>query len=632
MKPKKNRNLIKYILISLSATFLIFSFFLFLIVKNELTRYPTSINPSEEFCLEGYFPFPQLYTINLPIQANIEIRDKTTLFNKIDVFAKQICIKPTALLSENKEYTLDLGYLNLFQKDITVRTQQYPEIKDFNPAINIPNDSTLRYELKYPNDMLEYHLLLGEKDILCTKESIYILCNTQALGLEYGKTYLLRLTATYENSLIKELGSVSVTVLSAVEVEQTSIKNKAVIQNISIPKITITLNKDVLQDIQVTIEDSNKNLIKSSHSLSGKNITVTPGENFKQNTRYFLKLNNLVGTDGSKQEKEYVLEFSIDDGPKIISSNITPGFLTTGNIVLTFNQNIKVQNVKNFVKINDKTEYSYSISKNKITINPTSNLSGCRNYSVAINKGLVGSTGLVSSKSSTYTLKTQCKRVVRIGTSVQGRGIYATYFGNGSKKIVFFASMHGSEANTKTTLNRLIYELENYSYRIPTSKTIIVIPTINPDGIANKKRFNAHGVDLNRNFDSSTWVSGTYFQTNYYPLGGGATPFSEPESVAIRNLVYRENPYLTISYHSAAGYVIPTNTARGIELGHIYSQLSGYRYTPPGTEGAFSYDITGTFEEWAGEHGYSGLVIELSSAYVDQFTQNRNAMWKMIEN
>jgi len=417
-----------------------------------------------------------------------------------------------------------------------------------------------------------------------------------------------------------------------VEVEQTSIKNKAVIQNISIPKITITLNKDVLQDIQVTIEDSNKNLIKSSHSLSGKNITVTPGENFKQNTRYFLKLNNLVGTDGSKQEKEYVLEFSIDDGPKIISSNITPGFLTTGNIVLTFNQNIKVQNVKNFVKINDKTEYSYSISKNKITINPTSNLSGCRNYSVAINKGLVGSTGLVSSKSSTYTLKTQCKRVVRIGTSVQGRGIYATYFGNGSKKIVFFASMHGSEANTKTTLNRLIYELENYSYRIPTSKTIIVIPTINPDGIANKKRFNAHGVDLNRNFDSSTWVSGTYFQTNYYPLGGGATPFSEPESVAIRNLVYRENPYLTISYHSAAGYVIPTNTARGIELGHIYSQLSGYRYTPPGTEGAFSYDITGTFEEWAGEHGYSGLVIELSSAYVDQFTQNRNAMWKMIEN
>ena len=631
MESKKNLKFIQYILISLTAICIIVFFFFFLIVRNGLTRYPTSINPSEEFCLEGYFPFPQFYTINLPIKADINIRQKISLFNKIDIFARQICIKPTTLLSENKEFALDLKYLNLFEQDITIHTQQYPEIKDLDAQENLPLNSTLQYELIYPNDILEYHLLYETKDILCTKENTYILCDTKDLGFEYGKTYPIKLTTTYEGRLIKELGTTTVTIISPVEIVQSSIKNKAVIQNTSIQQIILTLNKDIQQDIQATVEDSNRNQIKSSNTLSGRNIVVVPQEKFKQNTTYFVKLNNLVGLDGSKQKSEYILEFAIDDGPKIIGTNLVSGFSVSNNIVLTFNQNLKEQNIKNFVKINDKTEYSYSINKNKVTINPTNNLYSCRSYSIDVNKGLVGTTGLISSKSSTYTLRTQCKRVVRIGTSVQGRGIYATYFGTGSKKIVFFASMHGSEANTKTTLNRLIYDLENNKYRIPTNKTIIVIPTVNPDGIANRTRFNAHGVDLNRNFDSSTWVSGTYFLTHYYPLGGGTTPFSEPESVAIRNLVYRESPYLTISYHSAAGYVIPTNTSRGIELGIIYSQLSGYRYTPPGTEGSFSYDITGTFEEWAGEHGYSGIVIELSSAYVDQFTQNRNAMWKMIE-
>jgi hypothetical protein len=340
---------------------------------------------------------------------------------------------------------------------------------------------------------------------------------------------------------------------------------------------------------------------------------------------------NLTGIDGSQMEKEYTLQFSIDDGPKITDTNISSSFSVSGNIILTFNQNIKNQNIKDYIKLNSNTDYSYSISKNKITINPTSNLGGCRNYTLSIDKGIVGITNLISSKTYSYTISTQCRRVVSIGTSVRGRSIYATYFGYGSKKIVFFASMHGSEANTKSTLDRLISDLYTYRARIPTDKTIIVIPTLNPDGIANKSRFNAHGVDLNRNFDSSSWVSGTYFLKNYYPTGGGTYPFSEPESIAIRNLLSRENPYLTISYHSAAGYVIPTNTSRGLNAAGIYSRLSGYTYTPPGTEGDFSYDITGTFEEWAQEHGYSGMVIELSSAYVDQFSQNRNAMWEMIE-
>ncbi len=243
----------------------------------------------------------------------------------------------------------------------------------------------------------------------------------------------------------------------------------------------------------------------------------------------------------------------------------------------------------------------------------------------------MSSTGLVSSSGTSYTLKTTCKRTVYIGTSVQGRGIYAYYFGSGSKKIVFFGAIHGSEANTKTLLNRWATELENNTDRIPSDKTIIVVPTVNPDGIANRSRFNANGVDLNRNFDTANWVTGTYLKTDFYPTGGGSAPFSEPESRDIRSLLNRENPYLTLTYHSAAGYVIPTSSSYAIGRGQTYSQLSGYSYINPGAAGAFTYDITGTFEEWAENSGYNALVIELSSAYSDQFIQNSKAMWRMVE-
>jgi len=180
-------------------------------------------------------------------------------------------------------------------------------------------------------------------------------------------------------------------------------------------------------------------------------------------------------------------------------------------------------------------------------------------------------------------------------------------------------------------MNRWATELENNSDRIPADKTIIVIPTVNPDGIANRSRFNANGVDLNRNFDTPNWVTGTYLQTDFYPTGGGSAPFSEPESQDIRDLMYRENPYLTLTYHAAAGYVIPTNSSYAIEKAHTYSQLSGYSYVNPDAVGAFTYDITGTFEEWAEGHGFNVLVIELSSWSSDQFTLNSKAMWKMVE-
>ena len=633
-KNNKNLSTLQYILLSI---IIIISplLWILLIVQTSIVRFPANIKPTEEFCLEGYFPFPKGYEIKSTFPITVDIKEKITLFTNWDIFAKKICITPSVLLPELQQYGMKVSFLDflnlgILYKNIPIATQSYPHIDEVKFKEEINSNQILEYNMTYPGGILDYYIQQGENETECKTEDSMIKCDLTSLALKQGEEYELILLSKYQGKLVEELKTTSVKTRTAVLIEQSSIANNSVLQNPSVGQIDITLNKEVESSYQIQLMDSAGNNITYESTVVGKLLSIYPKEIFKQNTTYLIKVNDLRGLDGSQLESEFILQFSIDDGPKITSTNMRPGFSTSGNIVLTFNQNIKTQNIKAYVKFATGLEYSYSIYKNQITINPSNNFDSCQSYSLNIAKGLLGTTDLVSTNSYTYTLKTKCERVASIGTSVQGRPIYASYFGTGNKKIVFFAAMHGSESNTKTLLNKWIAELESNSSKIPSDKTIIIIPTLNPDGIANKTRFNANGVDVNRNFDSSTWVSGTYFLSNFYPLGGGNNPFSEPESVAIKNFVNNNAPYLTVSYHSAAGCVIPTSSSYTIQLGHMYSQLSGYSYVNPGGAGAFTYDITGTFEEWADENGKNALVVELSSLYVDQFTQNKAAMWKMV--
>ena len=56
-------------------------------------------------------------------------------------------------------------------------------------------------------------------------------------------------------------------------------------------------------------------------------------------------------------------------------------------------------------------------------------------------------------------------------------------------------------------------------------RRVVLLPVINPDGMANGSRFNARGIDLNRNFPAENF-SGT--------ARHGTRPLCEPESRAIK--------------------------------------------------------------------------------------------------
>ena len=108
-------------------------------------------------------------------------------------------------------------------------------------------------------------------------------------------------------------------------------------------------------------------------------------------------------------------------------------------------------------------------------------------------------------------------------------------------------SIHGDE-----TAGHEIVHILRHRYRHARGVNLWVVKTVNPDGVAADTRKNAHGVDLNRNF-SYRWQGGVPPSSGYYP---GPHPFSEPESRAVRRLVKRIRPNVTIWYHQPWGGVL----------------------------------------------------------------------------
>ena len=84
-----------------------------------------------------------------------------------------------------------------------------------------------------------------------------------------------------------------------------------------------------------------------------------------------------------------------------------------------------------------------------------------------------------------------------------------------------------------------------------------------------------------------------------------------------------------MSFHGSAGYAIANQAGDSAALASIYSQLSGYS-NMTGNSSAFSYSITGTYDDWMREnYGFTSVLIELSSNSSSEFSRNKTALWAM---
>lgn len=126
-----------------------------------------------------------------------------------------------------------------------------------------------------------------------------------------------------------------------------------------------------------------------------------------------------------------------------------------------------------------------------------------------------------------------------VGMSVEGRPLECRILGSGQDTVLIMATIHGDEPAGR----RLVLHLADYLVQRPdvlADRRVVLMPLVNPDGLANGTRHNASGIDLNRNFPAGNFTS-----TGRH----GVQPLSEPESQAIKTALDEWPPARIVSIH-----------------------------------------------------------------------------------
>jgi hypothetical protein len=239
-----------------------------------------------------------------------------------------------------------------------------------------------------------------------------------------------------------------------------------------------------------------------------------------------------------------------------------------------------------------------------------------------------------------------------IGSSVEGRDIEVSTFGNGSTSLLFVGGVHGGyEWNSILLAYQFIDDLNAKPELVPDNITIHIIPNLNPDGLYEATnlegkftrddipsrdihssgigRFNANEVDLNRNFDCK-WAPTSSWRGN--TVSAGTEPFSEPEAMALRDYVYETDPKAVVFWHSQANNVYASECEDGVlpetlDLMSTYAEAGNYGAVPVFD----AYPITGDAEGWLASIGIPAVTVELETRTQTEWSRNLAAFMATLE-
>ena len=156
-----------------------------------------------------------------------------------------------------------------------------------------------------------------------------------------------------------------------------------------------------------------------------------------------------------------------------------------------------------------------------------------------------------------------------IGHSVQGRPIRRCTVGHGPRTVLWIGGIHGNEPEGVVSTARLPAAFLADPARA-SRVTLHLIEDLNPDGRAADTRFNANGVDLNRNWPLAFAASPQH----------GAHPLSQPESRLLADQLAALRPALLIVAHSWPERHFINYDGPAADLAAQFSALSGYPVVP----------------------------------------------------
>lgn len=238
-----------------------------------------------------------------------------------------------------------------------------------------------------------------------------------------------------------------------------------------------------------------------------------------------------------------------------------------------------------------------------------------------------------------------------IGKSVEHRFIESYTYGTGNTRLLFVGGVHGGyEWNSVLLAYAFLDYLDEHSDEIPRNISISVIPSLNPDGVYKvvgkedrftiadvstdkdilaSGRFNAHEVDLNRNFDCKWKPEGIWKSKT---VSAGGEPFSEPETQALKTFIEKETPVVVVFWHSQANAVYASECEKGIlpetlAVMSAYAQASRY----PAVKSFGAYEVTGDAEGWLASIGIPAITVELSTHEAVEWDRNFSGVQALLQ-
>ena len=182
----------------------------------------------------------------------------------------------------------------------------------------------------------------------------------------------------------------------------------------------------------------------------------------------------------------------------------------------------------------------------------------------------------------------------QLGRSYDGRPIQAVHVRGEGPRILVVGCIHGNECEG--------VEVTHLLERSQPSADLWLVHQLNPDGFASRRRTNARGVDLNRDFLAAT----------------------QRETRIARKLILRLRPDVTIWFHQPQSVVRAWGPSRA--AAQRYARLAGIPYRslqwPPGSA-----------SRWQNSIGQISFVVELPPGELRDAAARRyaNAVLRLAE-
>ncbi|MGM0518145.1 MAG: M14 family zinc carboxypeptidase [Campylobacterota bacterium] len=216
--------------------------------------------------------------------------------------------------------------------------------------------------------------------------------------------------------------------------------------------------------------------------------------------------------------------------------------------------------------------------------------------------------------------------------------------------LLYTGTIHAREwIGNELAVSFIDYILNNYEtnpeiLQILTHNTLYIVPCLNPDGFEySKNHFSfwrknrrdnkdgTFGVDLNRNF-SIGFLKSKDTASNVY---GGPEPFSEPETLSIKNFVdAHENITIALDYHSQGNVFFPAHKfnheaeLEGTDLNTICANMNYQIHKVTGRKYGIHRGkppknlISGSGREYYYSKGIISAVVEVGTQNIPDYMQN----------